>query len=406
MQMAMPCHFESQGQSRGADLGKMKPDWNSQSPSEVGPHWENREKFYQDQKTLSAIRRIESLDFARGLAIALMILSHTVKGLLSYEQIPDWGLVPVHLLTKFSSSLFFLAFGISLALFFIPSTETSGWSRKRNRLVFRGFLILLWYKILTVAQMFETYPREAIIDTLLFKNFPDFVEVLGFYGFFLLWIPWVLPLWRKSPFLLKLAAVVALASLGEYLTNNFAFWDLPALKAILVEDDGYYTFGQFQRGALVLFGCLIGEFYLAMRFDREVRFGLLLIGLASLCSFAFRALTKGDFSPALQAIAKNVGKHPPEEIFMIFSVGGAFLILGLAFLFSKWLPKILAPLTWLGQAPLTAFVLHILVIFIGFRYYFNLRDWPYEHVLGLAFCLILGISLVAWIFKQTKRRSH
>src|SRR5690606_22857591 len=50
--------------------------------------------------------RIESIDFARGLAVALMILSHGVNALLPFSDFPDWGQVPVHALTKFSSSLF------------------------------------------------------------------------------------------------------------------------------------------------------------------------------------------------------------------------------------------------------------------------------------------------------------
>ena len=72
-------------------------------------------------------RRIEALDLARGFAIALMILSHGVKGLLSFDDFPQWGLVPIHLVTKFSSSLFILVFGISLAVAFLPDVNTARW---------------------------------------------------------------------------------------------------------------------------------------------------------------------------------------------------------------------------------------------------------------------------------------
>src|SRR5690606_42071245 len=52
--------------------------------------------------------RIQAIDLARGIAVTLMVLSHGVKGLLNFGQFTDWGLVPIHLITKFSSTLFFL----------------------------------------------------------------------------------------------------------------------------------------------------------------------------------------------------------------------------------------------------------------------------------------------------------
>ena len=56
--------------------------------------------------------RIAAIDLARGIAIGLMIISHSVSGLVGIRNVPDWGMVPVHFLTKFSSSLFIVVFGI------------------------------------------------------------------------------------------------------------------------------------------------------------------------------------------------------------------------------------------------------------------------------------------------------
>ena len=122
-------------------------------------------------------KRFISLDLARGMAITLMILSHTVKGLLSYHQMPDWGIIPIHLITKFSSTLFVIIFGISLSLYFIPYINTMEWQKKQFRLVWKGVLILFWYKVLTVVQMFQTYPSPQIVNTLLFKQFPDLCPI-------------------------------------------------------------------------------------------------------------------------------------------------------------------------------------------------------------------------------------
>ncbi|BBI64371.1 hypothetical protein HSBAA_56770 [Vreelandella sulfidaeris] len=63
--------------------------------------------------------RIEAIDLARGLAIGLMIISHAISGLVGIRNVPDWGMVPIHFLTKFSSSLFIMVFGIALAVAFL-----------------------------------------------------------------------------------------------------------------------------------------------------------------------------------------------------------------------------------------------------------------------------------------------
>src|SRR5690606_22282013 len=142
--------------------------------------------------------RILAIDLARGLAVSLMILSHGVKGLLSFEQFPSWGLVPIHLITKFSSSIFFLAFGLSLAVSFAPATQTDRWPQKRKKLMLRGLTILFWYKVLTVIEMSHQHRPEEILDALLYRNFPSYAEILGFYALALLWIPFLLPFWQRS----------------------------------------------------------------------------------------------------------------------------------------------------------------------------------------------------------------
>src|SRR5690606_24381876 len=107
--------------------------------------------------------RIGSIDLARGLAVCLMIVSHGTNGLMPYADFPDWGQVPVHVLTKFSSSLFFIVFGIALAVAFVPKTGAADWPQRRNHLIRRGLLVLLWYKLLTAVELWDRGP-EAVVD--------------------------------------------------------------------------------------------------------------------------------------------------------------------------------------------------------------------------------------------------
>ncbi len=112
--------------------------------------------------------RIDAIDLARGIAIGLMILSHTVSGLIGIRNVPDWGMVPVHFLTKFSSSLFILVFGIALTVAFLASTQTEAWPKRRLKLWVRAVEVWFWYKALTVVEMLPYYAPGDIVDALLY----------------------------------------------------------------------------------------------------------------------------------------------------------------------------------------------------------------------------------------------
>jgi uncharacterized membrane protein len=338
--------------------------------------------------------RFEELDFARGIAICLMILSHGVKGLMTFEQMPAWGLVPVHLITKFSSSLFIIAFGMALAFSFVPSIGTESWPKRRKKLLVRGLVVFFWYKALTILEMSHLFGREEIISALTYKTFPVYVEILGFYSIALLWIPWVLPLWKKIPLAARIATPVLFVGLSIFLTAHFDFFGSDTLRAILVEHENYYTWGQFTRAPLVCVGLLLGAMmqtsvikkwphYLAPGAMASI--SLLLFGL-----FYYNA---GDAAyPALMEIAKNAGKHPPELLFMLFSVGGAFLVLALSFAGGKRLASTFGFVTSIGKKSLQAFVFHIVVLFVFYRFLFDyFHKVEYSFALTLS-CLLIGLT--------------
>lgn len=348
--------------------------------------------------------RIEAIDMARGIAISLMFLSHCVKGLLSFQMMPQWGIVPVHLITKFSSSLFIMIFGMSLSLFFSDTIGTSKWPQKRKKLLIRGLEILFWYKALTFVQMFQIYPQQVIIDTLLFKNFPDFVEVLGFYAICLMWIPFFLPFWKALSTPFKFLAILLFGFIGTSLTQS-DWGSYTSIKAILVEHKGYYTFGQFQRGAIVLIGLLLGDILKSFK-DKNLGpyylSGILMF--SSLCFFGFFYYMAGEnIDQFLKAIARNYGKHPPMSNFMSFSLGGAFAILSILLLAKNYLSKLFLPFTYIGRTPLFSFSYHIIVIFVVYRWIFDLRrNTTYETALWLTLLLFISCSIFSYILCERK----
>lgn len=348
--------------------------------------------------------RIAAIDLARGIAIALMIVSHAVSGLLGIGQVPEWGMVPIHLLTKFSSSLFITVFGIALAVAFLPKTDAPDWPRRRLKLLLRGVEVLFWYKVLTVVEMLPLYAPQDILDTLLYQRFPIWVEILGFYAIALLWIPWVLPLWRRMPLWSRLAAPLVVALLAGWLERHVGFWGIEPLKAILVEDDDHYTWGQLSRLPLVMLGLLIGEGVLRCRERDTLRCRLVpvlaAVGAAMLLGFVVLSLPELD--AALMAVARNAGKHPPGLAFMLFSLGGALLVLALCLAGGARAAAWLRPITVVGSDALAAFIFHIVVIFGVFR--LLLEAWQaygYPQVLGIGMALVPAtaawIALTRWI---------
>lgn len=342
--------------------------------------------------------RIEAIDLARGVAVTLMILSHGVNGLLSFDQFTDWGLVPVHAVTKFSSSLFILVFGIAMAVAFVPYTQAPDWPRRRLKLLLSGVVVFFWYKVLTVVEMMHLYEPADIVDALLYRRFPSYVEILGFYAIALMWVPFFLPLWCRMPLNLRIASPMLMAVCGYYLYTYFDFWGIEPLQAVFVEHDDHYTWGQLSRGPLVLLGLLIGG--LIYRYYRR-RGPRLCLAAALLCAAAallgsFALLAAPHIPAQLLAIAHNAGKHPPELPFMLFSVGGALLVLGLVLLGGERLAAALRPITVIGSAALKAFVFHIVVIFVLFRYLLGLwHNVSYLQALFLTLALILTTAL--WI---------
>jgi hypothetical protein len=341
--------------------------------------------------------RIEAIDLARGIAVLLMILSHGVNGLLTFEQFSRVGIV-LHALTKFSSSLFIMVFGIALAVAFVPHAGTGRWPRKRARLLWNGLLVLFWYKLLTIVEMSHLHSPAEIVDALLYRRFPSYVEILGFYAIALLWLPFLLPLWARLPAAARWASPVLLGLLSWLLLSRFDFWGIEPLQALLVEHPDHYTWGQLSRGPLVLAGLLIGGLLLPRAALPRQRWllaaALAAAGIAGLLAFAL--LVAPDYGAALQALARNAGKHPPELRFMLYSVGGALCLLAFALAGGDRLASWLRPITLIGSNALQAFVFHIVVIFVLYRQLFGwFHQVEYGFALGVTVLLVAATA--AWV---------
>lgn len=333
-----------------------------------------------------------------------MILSHCAKRLVSFSDMPTWGVV-LHGITKFSSSLFILVFGVSVAVVYLPKVGTPEWPAARIALWKRGLLVMLSYKLLTVVQLFQDRP-QAIADALLFKRFPDYVEVLEFYGWFVLLLPFILPVWKKLPLVGRVGMFAAFAVGSELLRAHWDFFGVWQLKAILIEQKGVFCFGVLTRGAMALFGLLLAELLVRSR-SRErgaQNLGLLAIPLGCFSWIAFM-LIYGDNLPAtLLKLAHNWGKHPPNAPFLLYSMGGALILLGCCLLLKGAVTRLFTPFLVIGRESLFAFNFHIVFIWVGYRYLFGLQGHvTYLQSLWLTLAVFVLAALGAYLNTLRKR---
>lgn len=365
-------------------------------------------KWSEKPQLPKAEGRIEAIDLARGIAIGLMILSHAISGLIGIRNVPDWGMVPIHFLTKFSSSLFIIVFGIALAVAFLSHTQSDDWPRRRLKLWLRALEVWFWYKALTVVEMLPYYPPSEIVDALLYGRFAIWVEILGFYAIALLWVPLMLPLWARAPLWSRLATIGALTALTVWL-QSLTFGGNDILKALLVDHEDHYTWGQISRAPLILIGLLIGEALLRCYSDPATRRRLVLtllgLGALMIAGFYGLAFASGDVHAAMLAVANNVGKHPPGLEFMLFSLGGALVLLALALAGGAKAAKALVPLTIVGSDALKAFIFHIVMIFLVLRFLLEGEGmYTYPQALGIGGLLIVGAA--AWIWLTRWMAAH
>src|SRR5690625_5222264 len=108
--------------------------WMKKTPEESRSKLEMSRDVFSRAPSGACVRgRVRALDLARGIAVALMILSPGVNGMMAMDQLPRLGLIPIHLITKFSSSLFIIVFGVALTIAVLPNVHSEGWPRRRDR---------------------------------------------------------------------------------------------------------------------------------------------------------------------------------------------------------------------------------------------------------------------------------
>ncbi len=325
------------------------------------------------------MKRIASIDIARGLVMVIMALDHTRDFLDSWSRtnsptnlaVTTPGLFFTRWITHFCAPAFVFLAGTSIAIQFARSTDLRA---TRNWLLRRGLiLIAVEFTLMNFGFSFDLKFRVLIF------------EVIGTIGAGMillsllsrLSIRWLLPIAAIIFFghdLLPFPSPMAMTARNASLT-------FPILKALA------WTPGNFQVSPnfLVLIaypilpwlGILLTGFIVARWFERPVperrrlflRSGLIALGLFIL----LRSINSyGDPDPwstqkdHLYTVLSflNVTKYPPSPDFSLLTLGGLFLILAAAERSSTQTSANAASRIFLiyGRTPLFYFIVHFYLI--------------------------------------------
>lgn len=359
--------------------------------------------------------RYRAIDSARGLALVVMVLSHSYRlttGSLSYRVADDATWQAALLLAQSAQALFFLCFGCMLGVIYTRPTRPFELRREGRKLWSRGLMVFLSYKLLVILELTARGGgAQRVLLVLEYRALAAWVEVLDFYSIVLLLAPLLLWSWRRAPRALKWLSVPALAA--AFIPLQATPWHgwYRVAQSLLVGQLPFNTFPVLPYLAVVLMGLLLGDnlHRLAAR-GRWAVAGACLAG--SLVPFAvFAVASGGELSPVLEGIRTGQLKHPPRLTYLSWSTATALLVIAVCVAvhgIERKRPGRWNPLEILGRQPLFVFNFHFVAIFgvcgllLGWIFQLAPREGM---IVMLATVLLCVAGAAAWERRDSLLRS-
>lgn len=330
------------------------------------------------------MKRIDTIDFVRGLVMIIMALDHT-RDFMHVESLTGNPLdlettTPVlffsRWITHFCAPIFVFLSGTSAYI----SIRSNNVRQSRNFLLTRGvWLILLEFTVINFAVWFDIHFRILLFQV---------IAAIGF-GFIIIALIMKLPV--------RILAVIALVIIfgHDLLSQAMAGGDF-LLKPVLSPMVNFTTYQVTPDFIFVIgypllpwFGIMLAGFAAGRLFERQAdeRKRLFLrIGLATLVLFAVIRFTNYYGDPSLWSVQKNhlytllsfvnTSKYPPSLLFTLMTLGIMFLLLSFT---EGARNKVTGILSVFGKVPFFYYVVHLylihsLTLVIMFLQGFHLSD--------------------------------
>jgi len=316
-------------------------------------------------------RRIESLDFLRGIVMIIMALDHVrdyfhdSAFLYTPEDLNHTNIILffTRWITHFCAPVFVFLAGTSAYLY--------GTRKTKKELSFFLFTRGLW---LVFAELFVLSLFRTFNPTYHFFN----LQVIWVIGISMICLSAMIYI-KQS--LLILTGILLIACHNMLDNIHVAGNSFPAFLWALVHDSGYFTFGNFTFHVhypaipwigIMVIGYCCGSLFTA-GYDPEKR-RILLFSLGSVITVLFVILrsinTYGDASHwSVQKNAAftvlsflNLTKYPPSLLYVLMTLGPAMIFLSLT---EKPLNNLRKKITVFGRVPMFYYLAHILLIHVS-----------------------------------------
>ncbi len=330
-------------------------------------------------------RRELIIDLFRGLAVAIMIITHVIG--IAYDHDKGASDIVYYIglyggIVSFTSFLFISGVGSYFSYLNNGTLTEEEQKKKRGKIIGRALKILIVYYILATlstvvnTSLYSLPPSTTWITnfalTLTFIIVPAFTEFLIAFVFYQLSL---VPLKRLYRFLLAnpivgLFSMAAFYTLGTVLLKiDLHSNELNMLKALLAGHNysfaQLHTFPILQYFPIFMLGIYFGKFLFGTQ-DKYKRLKIILIWI--ICSFAIA----GAFTIAYRYIPTHVfyplpdeGRFPPSISFLGLSMGLSLFSFAILFIFYKLIPNFIKVfIHFLGVNALEMFFFHLVFLFL------------------------------------------
>lgn len=361
--------------------------------------------------------RVRVLDCARGVALLLMLLSHSLQLFPGGEHHDDWLLVSaILLLTKAATPLFVFVFGMTMVLVHYNRVLTpDGFGEVKQRMWRRALYAFLSFEFLViVVETAEKSPLDAIVGRMLYVRPGNWIEVLNFYTVVLLIGPWVLRWWRRATIGIRVLVIPLLYVLGALLAEVQVPSYLFELKNIIAGYSHMNTrvmmdaFPVLQLSSFFLVGVSLGEYLFQERHTNQLRRVFRLLGLFIAAGLLTSFVLSGDtLREYLRNIAVDRYRFPPRIPYVLFGLSYAFGVT----LICLWLVQvrnstgfIVRKVELLGRHSLLTFNLQYVLLFTVYGLVLDELHQQSFPVSVLTACIVV-VACVAgiWAWERWKR---
>jgi uncharacterized membrane protein len=356
--------------------------------------------------------RLRTLDGVRGVALLLLIISHCL------QLLPTWELSQVEyravngflFLTKVATPLFVWVFGMTMAyVYFDQLDQPAKFAQLKRRLWKRALLVFLSHQILVIVIETSNHsPFNQIIGRLLYVRLGFWIEVLNFYFVILLISPWLLRWWRNTPPLVRACVIPMPYLLGYLLAPTPVSPALAVIKDTITGSPGSDTFPVLQFSAFYLVGLTFGEFLFeklpSRNYATVFRTSALIALECALVSFLWSGLSLKEY---LKAIAADTYKFPVAPPYIFLGFAGIFIVTISCLWFFEvrqtrnvWTHII----ELLGRHSLLTFVLQYVLLFTVYGLLFNVLNTLtfLETFVNALIILVLSLMTV-WVWERIKQ---